>query len=76
MSERAIESLRPSAQLDEWILSQLRGGPLGSTSLIARADGVWYPQGHRTLWRRVDRAIQRLRKAGRIQQRRLKWEVR
>lgn len=45
-----------------WVLEQLRHGALTATQMIARASGVWYEANHKTHWRRVDRAIQRLRK--------------
>jgi hypothetical protein len=34
--------------------------------LIAALSDKCYPHGHKTLWRRVDRAIQSLRRKGRI----------
>lgn len=63
--------------LQIWVLNQIvKDGPIGATRLIARAAGKWYEDGHPTHWRRVDRAIQTLRKGGFIEYNGAKWTAR
>ena len=62
--------------IQAWVLSEIRkSGPVGATQLIARAAGQWYEPSHPTHWRRVDRAIQWLRKGDRIEYNGSKWMV-
>ena len=66
---------RPGGACAAWVLERLAVKPASATMLIAAADGVWYPTGHSTLWRRVDRAIQSLRKRGLIQFNGREWSL-
>jgi hypothetical protein len=60
--------------LQAWVLREIiASGPVGATQLIARAAGQWYEASHPTHWRRVDRAIQMLRKGGFIEYNGTKW---
>lgn len=53
--------------LDAWVLEELALGPERSGILIVRAGAQgWYEENSKSQWRCVDRAIQRLRKAGKI----------
>ena len=60
-----------------WVLEQLTDQSLTAWQIIVRAGGAgWFPPTNSTLWRRVDRSIQRLRKAGKIKRTKEGWVLR
>lgn len=60
----------------EFVVEKLKCyGSLPATVLIRQGSGVVYPEKHPTLWRRVDRGIQKLRKQGIIKYKDKKWHL-
>jgi hypothetical protein len=64
-------------EIQAWVLAMIQKSPcgMGSGQLISAAAGKWYRLGHQTHWRRIDRAIQSLRKAGLIEYNGRMWRA-
>lgn len=55
---------KSSSMAEEFVLEQLMAGETRNTVVTRNASGKIYPEGHATMWRRIDRAFQRLRRRG------------
>lgn len=65
-----------SVTVDDCVFRAIsRTGSATASEIIRAGSGVVYPEGHATLWRRMDRAIQRLRKKGHIRFNGKDWEI-